>query len=218
MPIYRSGTQDWNSLTIAWSSAGTWYDPLADGSGNVTHTSAATDLGGLTWVWPTTEIGADNIGNGGVGVSYSTSTDNITYTSVPVGSFEARYVKTVVDADADVLRTLQTVYNTDIKTTTYQNLDSATLSGSTAQRSTDLSTDFSIIFGLIMNSAASNPEIVIVDVANVAPANVAFSIRDVDTYGKIAVDGVVNITVTGYPTVTLDTATGTVARSDLNRG
>jgi len=218
MPIFRSGTTDWNSLTVAWSAAGPWYDPLFDATGNVTHTSAAVDLGESTWVWPETLIGADGIGNGGVGISYSVSSDDVTYTPQPVGSFEARYVKTVVDADADVLRTLQSTFNTVIKTATYQNLDTTTLTGNTAQRSLDLSNDFSSIFGLVLNSAASEPEIVIVDVANVALANVSFSIRDVDTYGKVSIDGVVNITVTGYPTVSLDTTTGTVERSDLNAG
>jgi|SRR6056300_316605 len=214
MPIFRSGTRDWASLTAAWSTMLTWYDPLGDATGNVTHTSSSTDLGSVRWVWPTTVITADGIGANGVGISYETSTDNVTYSGQAVSSFETRYVKTVVDADADVLFSLNSEYNQDIKTQTYQDLDTTTLSGTTAQRSIDLSTDFSAIFGIVVNSAAAETDLLSVQVDSTQPANVAFSVIDMDSYGKVAVDGTINMTVTGYPAIVLDTAAGTVSRND----
>lgn len=215
MALYRSGTTTWSSLTGSWaSSTGPWYDPTSDGTGTVTHTTAAVDIGETAWVWPQSTVIASGIGNSGITISYSSSTDDVTYTSQSVGSFEGRYFKTVIDADADAVYSVYSEFNQDIKTKTYQDLDTTTLSGSTAQRSVDLSQDFSVVFGLVVNSGPSETEILIVDVANTAPANVAFTLRDVDTYGKVAVDGTVNITVTGYPAVSLDTAAGTVERSD----
>jgi hypothetical protein len=235
MPLFRLGTRDWASLTGgayvdpnyvenqsdymvdasgAWNSLGPWYDPLDDATGNIAHTSSSVDLGDERWVWPTTVITADGIGPTGIGISYLTSTDNVTYTSQAVSSFETRYVKTVIDADADIVYSLNSEYNQDIKTKTYQDLDTTTLSGTTAQRSIDLSSDFSAIFGVVVNSAASETDILSVQIANVEPANVAFSVVDMDSYGKVAVDGTINMTVTGYPTITLDTAAGTVTRND----
>ena len=214
MPLFRSGTRDWASLTAAWSTMGTWYDPLADATGNVTHTSASVDLGDERWVWPTTVITADGIGAGGIGISYETSTDNVTYTGQTVSSFSTRYVKTVIDADADIVYSLNSEYNQDIKIKTYQDLDTTTLTGTTAQRSIDLSSDFSAVFGIVVNSAASDADILGIQIANVEVANVAFSVVDMDSYGKVAVDGTINMTVTGYPTITLDTAAGTVSRND----
>ena len=215
MPLFRSGTTTWSSLTSSWAaSTGPWYDPLSDGTGNVTHTTAAVDIGEIAWVWPQTTVIATGIGNAGIGVSYQSSTDNISYTNHGVTSFEGRYFKTVIDADADQVDSVYSEFNQDIKTRTYQDLDTTTLSGNTSQRSLDVSQDFSVIFGLVVNSAAGDADLLIVDVANTAPANVAFALRDVDTYGKVAVDGTVNITITGYPAVSLDTATGVVERSD----
>jgi hypothetical protein len=165
-------------------------------------------------VWPETVVIASGVGNAGITISYETSTDNSSFTSQSVGSFEGRYFKTVIEADADQLDSVFSQFNQDIKTRTYQDLDTTTLTGNTAQRSLDVSQDFSVIFGLVVNSAAGDANLLIVDVANTAPANVSFALRDVDTYGKVAVDGTVNITVTGYPAVSLDTATGVVERSD----
>jgi len=215
MPLFRSGTTTWSSLTSSWAaSTGPWYAPLGDASGNVSHTTAAVDIEETAWVWPQSSVIADGIGNAGITISYQSSTDNVSFTNQSVTSFEGRYFKTVIEADADVVYSVYSEFNQDIKTRTYQDLDTTTLTGSTAQRSIDLSQDFSAVFGLVVNSGASESEILIVDVANTAPANVAFTLRDVDTYGKVAVDGTVNITVTGYPAVALDSTEGVVERSD----
>jgi hypothetical protein len=214
MPRYRSGTNDWASLTVSFADSGPWYDPLEDASGNVSIVGTTRDLGTNKWVWPETVVQASGIGNAGITISYQSSTDNVSFTTHSVGSFEGRYVRTVIEADADVVYSASTVYNDTIKTRVYENLDSENLGGNINQRTIDLSDDFSEIFGIVLNSAGNETDLLIIDIANTAPANVAFTIRDVDTYGKVPVNGNVNITITGYPALALDTTAGTVTRSD----
>lgn len=216
MPLYRTSNPTWSTLTgNSWANcSGTWYDPTNTASGNITVVSESTDIGELAWVWPTTTVTASDLGNLGATISYQTSTDNVTYANAAVGSLYGRYFKTVLAVDADELYSVSTEYHQEITTKTYQNLDTSTLTGSTSQRSIDVSTDFSQIFGVVVNAAAAETRLLIIDVANTNTSNLAFSIKDVDTYGKIAVDGNVNITITGYPAVELDAAVGVVRRKD----
>lgn len=215
MALYRTSTSTWSSLTQPWTAyTGTWADPTGTGTGNITVTSETTDLGEIAWVWPTTQVTALGIGNSGIGISYSVSTDNSSFTTQPVGPLFGRYFKTVINADADELLDLTTTYNQEITTKTYQELNTATVTGNTQQRTLNVSNDFSKIFGVIVNASASDSRLLVVDVANTQPANLAFSLRDVDTYGKVAVDGNVNITITGYPAVELVASAGQVRRSD----
>jgi hypothetical protein len=216
MALYRTNNNTWGNLTgNTWGNCfGSWPNPLNTASGNVTVTSEVTDLGQEGWVWPTTTIDTAGIGNLGATISYQTSTDNSTFTSAQVGPLYGRYFTTVIQADTDALFSVFTEYNTDITTKTFQDLNSATLTGNTSQRRLDVSDDFSKIFGVVLNSSGSEANIIIVDIANTATSNLAFTLRNVDTYGKVAVDGNVNITITGYPSVELDTTTGTVRRTD----
>lgn len=215
MPLYRTSTSTWSSLTSAWTTyTGTWSDPGGSATGNISVSSNVVDIGELAWVWPETTVGALGIGNLGVTISYQTSTDNSSWSSASAGTLYGRYFKTDIEADADELLDVLTTYNQDITTKTYQELNSTTLTGTTAQRSLDVSNDFSKIFGVVVNASATEANIIIVDIANTSTANLAFTLRNVDTYGKVAVDGNVNITITGYPAVELDTAAGIVRRSD----
>lgn len=216
MALYRTTNPTWTSLTgNSWGNcSGFWYDPLNTATGNITVTSDVTDIGENAWVWPTTTVLSSELGNLGATISYQTSTDNVSYANAAVGSFYGRYFRTVLAVDADELYSVSTEYHQEITTKTYQNLNSTTLTGNTSQRSIDVSTDFSKIFGVIVNAAEAETRMLVIDVANTTTSNLAFSIKDVDTYGKIAVDGNVNITITGYPAVELDAATGVVRRSD----
>jgi hypothetical protein len=215
MPLYRTGTGTWSSLTNAWSTyTGGWSDPAGTSTGNISLTSNVTDIGEIVWVWPTTEVGSVGVGNAGITITYATSTDNVTFSTQSVGTLYGRYFKTIVEADADELTYIFTEYHQEISTKTYQNLDTTTLSGNTAARTIDVSGDFSKIFGQVVNAASTENKILLVDVGNIQPANLTFTLRDVDTYGKVAVDGNVNITITGYPSLELVSSTGQVRRSD----
>jgi hypothetical protein len=217
MALYRTTNPTWTSLSgNSWGNcSGFWYDPLNTATGNIAVISNVTDLGEVAWVWPTTTVISSELGNLGAIISYQTSTDNVTFTNAAVGSLFGRYFTTVLAVDADELYSVSTEYHQEITTKTYQDLDTTTLTGNTSQRSINVSTDFSKIFGVIVNAAESETRLLVIDVANTTPSNLTFSVRDVDTYGKIAVDGNVNITITGYPAVELDATTGVVRRSDI---
>lgn len=216
MPLFRTTNPTWTGLAgQSWGNCtGAWYDPVNTATGNITVTSDATDIGSAAWVWPTTRVATSTVGNAGITISYQTSLDGSTYANAAVGTLFGRFFKTVIRADADELYEVNTEYNQDITAKTFQDLDTTTLTGTTAQRSLNLSNTFSRIFGVVVNAAAAETRLLLVDVGNTAVSNVAISVRDVDTYGKVAVDGNVNITITGYPAVALDTATGTVRRTD----
>lgn len=216
MSLFRTSNPTWTGLTgNTWAQVtGAWYDPLNTATGNITVNSDVTDIGRNTEVWPTTQVNTSTLGNLGAVISYQTSTDNVTFANAAVGVLSGRFFKTRLVVDADELISVTTEYHTEITTRTFDNLNTATLAGNTAQRTLDVSDDFSRVFNVVINSTAAETRQLIVDVSNSTPANLAFSVRDIDTYGKVAVDGNVNITITGYPAVELDTAQGVVRRSD----
>lgn len=213
MPIFRSGTNDWNSLTIPFETALQWYDPLGDGAGNITHTTAVADLGHPQWVFAEISVASRGVGSGGIGITVESSLDGVNFTSnqPDVGVF-GRYFRVAIDADADELRNVNVQFSRDTITRTYQNLDTTTLSGDVNGRILDVEGDFSTIFGVVINNGSGDDDLLITDLIDISTDTLTFSIRDADTYGKIAVDGVVNITVTGFPALFYDAETGTVAR------
>lgn len=215
MTLYRGTALTWQDGDVNWNQTQIWQNVNGQASGTITATGTAQDLGDDAWVWPSTQVDFDGVGAGGTVIEYLTSLDNITYSAAtPPGALFGRFFKTRVTADADVIYGYRTQLSQENINRVYINIDTATLSGTTAARSFNFSQDFSAVFGVTVTQGVGNTDILSAVIIDADPANFVFRLVDLDTYGKIAVDGFVNLVVTGFPRLIVNTAAGFVRRGD----
>lgn len=218
MPLY-SGSGTWLTLPATWAGSGfSWYnwDGTFTSPTHLTVTSTALDLGAKKWIYPTTTINTLNTDSSStIVITYATSDDDITYTTGQAPSaFNTRYLKTEIDIlisnGYEGLSSLVTEAHFDTKTVNYNALDTTTLGGSTSARTIDLSTNFSNIFSASVTPSASSSDKIASKISNDTPSTFAFSVFDLDSYGKVDIDSTINLTVSGFPALETIASTGQV--------
>ena len=130
------------------------------------------------------------------------------------GALFGRLFRTRIVADVDALYNYRTELSEETITRSFINVDTATLPATVTARTFDFDGDFSAVFGVAVTQGASTTDILSAVTVDATPDTFAFRLIDLDTYGKIAVDGVVNLVVTGFPPLRVNTTQGTVRRGD----
>ncbi len=219
MALYGGTGGTWALLPSNWSSSNfTWYnwDGTFTSPAHLTVTSTALDLGAKKWFFPTTTINTRNTNSSStIVITYATSDDGITYTTGQLPSaFNARYLKTEIDIlisnGYEGLSSLVTEAHFDTKTVNYNALDTSTLGGSVSARTIDLSTNFSNIFSASVTPSASSTDKIASKISNDTPSTFAFSVFDLDSYGKVDIDSTINLTISGFPALETIASTGQV--------
>ena len=203
MALYSTRTYDWQDLAddgvtwadwVEWTGNGTTING-STGYDDLVYTTDARDLGSITTFYP--ETGVDALGT--VTVKYLVSDDNVTYTEYSPGVFTGRYVKTKVTVanattTAELYR-IESNYFTDPVSETFKDL-SISSSGTTLP--------IARTFGSLAGITASTPvhiQAVLTDTTPTAPVVTCY---DNDTWGRVAVNTTATITLTGYPSIAVD--------------
>jgi hypothetical protein len=219
MALYASSGNTWTLLPSTWSGSGfTWYnfDGTYVSGTHITTTSNALDLGSVKWFYPTSSlITVGTNASSTIVITYATSDDDVTYTTGQVpGAFKSRYVKVEVDifvtTGYEGLSSLVLEAHFDTKTVNFNALDTSTLGGSTSARTLDLSNDVSNVFSANVTPSASSSDKIASKISNDTPSTFAFSVFDLDSYGKVDIDSTINLTVSGFPALETIASTGEV--------
>jgi len=219
MSLYASDGSTWSTLPTSWSAGSfAWYnwDGTFTSPTHLTVTSNALDLGEKKWFFPTTTLNTTNTDSSStIVITYATSDDDVTYTTGQLPTaFNARYLKTEIDilvsSGYEGLSSLITEAHFDTKTVNYNALDTSTLGGSTSARTIDLSNNFSNIFSASVTPSASSSDKIASKISNDTPSTFAFSVFDLDSYGKVDIDSTINLTISGFPALETIASTGQV--------
>jgi len=211
-PDSRNST--WSSIsTLTWADSDYNWASFGANTANATaswsYTTTATDLGSYKSFYPTTEVVWDS--QQPVTIQYEYSTDGNTYVTANAEPMSGRYIRTKITTTGAWLSSINTIINTDTKTETYYNLNTATLSGNVNYRTVNTQ-NFSSIQSLVVTPTASETKSIsgrLID----NTGNIKIRIIDLDTWGKTAVDANVNIVVVGFPRLIANSTLGTVTVS-----
>ena len=182
---------------------------VASSSPDLTVTTATVDLGGIKDFVPIANVS----GVGTIEIKFSTSTDNITFTTPAVFSGAAlrgRYVR----ADIEISDENASLSGYDIQyldsqnsiVETLFNIDTSTLSGSVGARLLPLQKNFSAILSITATAHSTEPthHSIIIDPNDYNTSTPSVNVIDLDSFGKVSVDAVVDIVVLGLPGVTVN--------------
>lgn len=221
MPAFSNRYYDSTRVTT-WADLGstTWADSDWDWQSfsepthsEWTYTTTAFDIGRKTWVVPETFVtSSGSPGDYAVNISYSISDDNITFTPQAAGAFNARYVKVVVTTAKDYITGIQSDYYQNTITYTATDVDTSTLAGSVSARQLPITTMSAITAASFQPDIAETRPLSFA-VLDTDPATFSFVSKNLDTWGRVAVDATINITVWGLPSVIINTNSGSVIRS-----
>ena len=199
-------TVTWANSTFNWAS----FDAnAANSTASWSFTTSATDLGSYKSFYPTTEVDWDN--RQPVTIQYEYSTDGNTYVTANAEPISSRYIRTKITTTGAYLTSINTTVNTDTRTETYYNLDTATLAGNVNYRTVNTQ-NFSGIQTLVVTPTAAETRPLTGRLID-PTGNIKIRIVDLETWGKTAVDGNVNIVVVGFPRLVANTTLGTVSVS-----
>lgn len=208
-PDSRNST--WADIsTLTWADGDYNWASFSANSANATaswsYTTTATDLGSYKSFYPTTDVVWDDTQP--VTIQYEYSTDGNTFVLANAEPMSGRYMRTKITTTGAWLASIDTEINTDTRTESYYNLDTATLSGNVNYRT--LSTqNFSSIQSLSVTPTATETRPVTGRLLD-STGNIKIRVIDLDTWGKTAVDANVNIVVVGFPRLVANATTGTV--------
>lgn len=223
---WADGSSNWNS----WSAnTDAWTYTVTD----------AIDLGSVRTCYPISSCEFDRTdANATCLIGYSISGDDITYSNVSAGVFNARYVKTQVTlTNSAWLSRVDTELLFDTQIESFANVDTSTLSGTVDSRVLPLATIGSV------NHVSVSPSIgqaigpssyqaryisytaggtslyvvadyVVTDYVEeiVSDAGLSFVLQDLDTWSKANVDATVDFVVQGYPQVEANVTLGIVSK------
>ena len=221
MPAFDHKYYD-SSRVVTWADLGstTWADADWDWQSftepthsDWTYTTTAFDIGRKCWVVPETFVtSSGSPGDYPVTISYSISDDNVSFTPIPAQGFNARYVKVVVTTAKDYITGIQSDYYQDAKVFSATDVNTSTLTGTTSARQLPITT-LSAITSATFTPDVSETRPLLFTVSDYTPATFTFAVKNLDTWGKVAVDATINITVWGLPSITVDTVGGSVRRN-----
>lgn len=185
---------------------------VASGSPDLVVSAATIDLGAVKDVVPIAFV--DAVGT--IELKFSTSTDNVTFTTPAVFSGAAlrgRYIKCDIEITGEdiSLRSFDIQYldsqNSIVET--LFNIDTTTLSGSVGARLLPLQKNFSAILSISATAATSETthKTVLLDPNDYDTSTPSVNIIDLDSFGKVSVDATVDIVVIGLPGVTVNGGT-----------
>jgi|15BtaG_2_1085339.scaffolds.fasta_scaffold00289_7 hypothetical protein len=209
----------WALMPSTWQASNhSWFSPEGSftSSAYMTVETSALDLGSSKWFYPTTTCNTVNTSSSStITVEYATSDDDITYSSYQLPqAFKARYIKTQVTISLDTtyegISSVITEANFDTKFVTRTGLDTSALSGSTGSRTLDLSDELSKIFTMEATATSISDVVMPRVVLNTPYDLLQFSLIDMDSYGKVAIDTTINMVVNGFPAIETVASTGEV--------
>lgn len=202
-----------NIASLTWADADFNWASISANAANSTaswnYTTSSTDLGSRKSFYPTTQVVWDNTQP--VTIQYEYSDDDVTYSTANAEPISARYIRTKITTTGAYLVSIDTQINTDARTETYNNLNTATLSGNVDYRTLNTQ-NFSGIQSLSVTPTATETRPVTGRLLDTT-GNVKIRIVDLDTWGKTAVDANVNIVVVGFPRLEANATLGTVTVS-----
>lgn len=194
----------WADSTFNWSA----FSPTsANATATWSYTTSAEDLGSQKTFYPTTEVEWDS--SSPIYISYDYSQDGTTYYNTQPGSITARYLKTNVSTAGSYVGSVFTQVNYNPRSETHYNLDTSTLSGNVNYRTLDTN-NFSSIQSITITPGLTETRPLSGRLLANNGANVQIRIVNLDTWDKVAVDGNVNIVVSGFPFLTNNPNTGSV--------
>ena len=199
----------WSAYT-SWDGFGDTLQAGGSLSTTLTFTSDAVDFGAKIHVVPV-RVAETNTSTAHT-ISYLTSDDNVSYVAASAGALHARYVKTKIvvtktSGSRPGFTLLQTEFIRDVINESFFNIDTSTLTGSSASRTIPITKTFSKI--LLVQGAQSQGEtdstyaVQATDYSNTAPK---LKVIDLDTFGKVDADATVDILISGLPGITTDSA------------
>lgn len=194
---WGDSTQDWISFSANVTGVG----------GSWSYTTTATDLASSKWFYPTTTVAWDDTQP--VTIQYEYSTDGSTYTTANAEPMFGRYVRTKITTDGQYLESISTAINTEPKVETYFNVNTAALSGNIDSR-TFTTPGFSKIQSVVITPATTETKVIQGQLLADNTSNISIRVVDVDTWSRVSTDANVNIVLTGFPTLTANSTTGTV--------
>lgn len=196
----------WADSTFNWAS---WNANAANSTSSWSFTTTATDLGSQKSFYPTSQIEWDRAQP--VTIQYEHSNDDVTYTTANAEPITSRYIRTKITTTGAYLVSIDTQINTDTKTETYANINTATLTGNVNFRTVNTQ-NFSGIQSLVITPTSTESRPLSGRLMDPL-GNIKIRVVDLDTWGKTAVDGNVNIVVVGFPRLTANATLGTVSVS-----
>jgi hypothetical protein len=209
-PDSRNSTWDdiasltWADSTYNWSA----FSPTsANASATWSYSTSAQDLGSAKTFYPTTQVDWDR--KQPIYITYDYSLDGNVYYNTQPGSITARYLKTNVTTSGSYVGSIYTQANYNPTAETHYNLDTSTLSGNVNYRILDTNNFSSIQSITITPSLTESRPLVGKLIAN-NTGSIQFKVIDLDTWDKVAVNGNVNIVVTGFPYLTTNPQAGVV--------
>lgn len=216
MPEYFGDGDYWTDCG-AWVTRGAWIETKTLPSASSFEVeSEVYDTGSIRWFSPNiTVLPVNTTSDNTFTTEVKFSDDNVTYTSyMSPTAYKARYFQTRVtvtntatDITNEGVAAIINIPNYDTVTVPFTGLDTSTLGGTTSARTYDLSDYFSNV--LAMTAVSTTGELVLPQLTSTT-STATFSLIDLDTFSKTAIDDTINMTVTGFPKLDTDTSTGNV--------
>jgi hypothetical protein len=195
----------WADGDVSWI---TWGTTSSTYGITWSYTTTAYDAGSRRDVVPETSVEWDR--SEPVTITYMVSDDDITYTEESPGLLSGRYFKTKVSTAGEYLTAIQSRFDSRTRTETYTDVDTSTLPGSVSGRQLDVS-NFSGVSGITVSPGTGVSKNLQARIVSVSSGTVTFTVRDLDTWDQVAIDAVVNILITGAPSITVDADRGIVS-------
>ena len=182
---------------------------VASGSPDLTVTTNTVDLGAIKDVVPIAQVEAV----GTVELKFSTSTDNVTFSTPAVfggTALRGRYIKCDIEISGENISlnsyNIQYLDSQNSIVETLFNIDTSTLGGSLGARLLPLQKNFSAVLSISATAHSTEPthHTVILDPNDYDTSTPSVNIIDLDSFGKVSVDAIVDIVVLGLPGVTVN--------------